>query len=76
MYEEQGGLCAACQKKEAVVVDHDHSCCPNNRGGCGKCVRALLCNRCNLLAGFFETDPEACESVQAYLLRYSKTNPP
>lgn len=51
LYEAQEGKCALCGRSEAtyrqLVVDHDHSCHPGG-GGCPKCVRGLLCQRCNI----------------------------
>lgn len=53
----QNDRCAGCGADEAggigrFHVDHDHDCCsPKNGsmiyGGCGKCVRGLLCFNCN-----------------------------
>lgn len=54
IYEAQQGLCAYCRHGEAVVVDHDHRCCPG-RNSCGNCVRALACVQCNVTLGFIET---------------------
>jgi hypothetical protein len=49
-------------------IDHDHSCCPVPLSGvsrsCGKCVRGLLCVRCNTWLGWLE---KYAESARTYL---------
>jgi hypothetical protein len=60
MLEDQGHACAICGRPfgedERVCVDHDHKCCPVPSNGharsCGKCVRGLLCVRCNTWLGW------------------------
>ncbi len=50
MMEEQGGACGICGRALAerrLCIDHDHSCCPERQRSCGRCVRGLLCPRCN-----------------------------
>ena len=32
------------------VVDHSHACCSGNKS-CGKCIRGILCWRCNSILG-------------------------
>lgn len=78
MLEEQGGVCAICQKPETIVlrgkvkelgVDHDHGCCPDQKR-CGRCNRGLLCGRCNAALGNMNDDPELLARGIEYLLRY------
>ena len=79
MLEAQGGVCAICKQEEttevgirpiSLSVDHDHSCCPGDKS-CGKCVRALLCKRCNKAIGMFEDDAELLKSAIQYLEEFS-----
>jgi hypothetical protein len=59
---EQLGVCAVCshlnhsQRKEelhSLQIDHDHACCDSKKA-CGKCVRGLLCEKCNLKLSYLE----------------------
>lgn len=62
----QDGKCYFCQKVEttkhsagstwSLSVDHDHACCPQSGKSCGKCIRWLLCNNCNLIIGMLNDD--------------------
>jgi len=59
--EQQGLHCALCpatvcsKKYIRLCIDHSHICCPGHkRKSCGKCVRGLLCLRCNHRLGQFE----------------------
>lgn len=66
----QDDTCALCRKRLHGVfdVDHDHACCPPTsdwRKSCGKCIRGLLCRRCNFRLGMLET--ASVESLGAYL---------
>lgn len=63
--KSQNGVCLICHKpnrhktaKVSLAVDHDHRCCPGKKS-CGKCIRGLLCNRCNLCLGWFEDNRES-----------------
>lgn len=48
------GPCGICGQRVARMhMDHDHNCCPGTRT-CGKCIRGVLCHRCNLGLGFYE----------------------
>jgi len=67
MLNEQGGVCKICKEARRLSVDHDHSCCPDKLC-CGKCVRGLVCQRCNMMLGFIENYPD----VHAAALEYIK----
>lgn len=69
----QGNACAICRRACAsgrmLAVDHDHSCCPDPRMSCGRCIRGLLCGACNQGIGKFEDEPERLRAAAAYLAR-------
>lgn len=68
--ESQGNACGLCRGPlgEKPHLDHDHSCCPKNRA-CSKCLRGLLCNRCNTGLGKFRDDPALLLRAVEYLQR-------
>lgn len=67
MYEAQQGHCLICgEHHEVLHIDHDHNCCSGIRS-CGKCVRGLLCRKCNTGIGFFKDDPDLIERAITYL---------
>ena len=70
MLAEQGGRCAICRQPpepgKVLAVDHDHSCCPG-RFSCGRCVRGLLCARCNTLLGKVRDDPDRLHDAAYYV---------
>lgn len=55
LWDRQKGKCALCSTSTPTEIDHDHKCC-SGKTSCGKCVRAILCKRCNILVGFLEKD--------------------
>lgn len=78
LLEEQEHACRICRKPETathqsgtlrrLAVDHDHHCCPGKKS-CGKCVRGLLCSRCNSAIGLVDEDLAVIESMASYLRR-------
>ncbi len=78
MLEAQGGVCAVCRQVDSsgkeLAVDHDHACCAVPRS-CGKCVRGLLCSRCNLGVGRFGDDPERIRAAATYLRHWKARGP-
>lgn len=70
MLEAQGGGCAICNgtnpSDRPLFVDHDHACCPGVKT-CWKCVRGLLCHKCNSALGMFNDDPALLRAAMTYL---------
>jgi hypothetical protein len=59
IWDSQGGRCAICTADLVAgqtAVDHDHRCCPGERC-CGRCIRGLLCRKCNTNIGWLEAQP-------------------
>lgn len=73
LLEAQGGGCAICGTTDPATpsgrfpVDHDHACCPGEKS-CGKCVRGLLCNRCNAAIAMFQDRADLMEKGASYVL--------
>lgn len=65
----QHGGCAICGSVEALVVDHDHSCCPAGKS-CEKCRRGLLCQTCNRMLGLGKDNALLMTSAAVYLLAF------
>jgi hypothetical protein len=71
LHEKQGGKCAICPAELTMYtrnthIDHDHSCCSGGKG-CGKCVRGLLCNYCNVGLGQFKDSTDSLRKAIDYL---------
>lgn len=70
MFNGQGGVCGICKKPEndgrRLSVDHDHSCCAGTNS-CGKCIRGLLCSRCNKTLGMIEDNTDYLNAMIEYL---------
>lgn len=79
MFESQGGCCAICgvhqdNLSKALVVDHDHNCCPDVPT-CGKCSRSLLCDACNTSLGFVKEDESILRSMIRYIQHWHNGHP-
>jgi hypothetical protein len=76
MLAAQGGVCALCLRpakgKRRLSVDHDHACCPGEGKTCGKCVRGLVCQRCNTVLGNAQDNPETLDRGANYLRQYAR----
>lgn len=75
----QDNKCAICStafdesiRSKFPFVDHDHSCCAKST--CGKCVRGLLCNRCNNFIGTLESSTGYKQKAEEYINSYRSTN--
>lgn len=72
LLEAQGYACGMCHRsfeaRERIFADHDHNCCPKqvkqSAKTCGRCIRGLLCFRCNTALGYVELYGEL---ARAYL---------
>lgn len=73
LLKEQDYKCAICGGQNengwSLYVDHDHACCSGDRA-CGKCVRGLLCQGCNMGLGNFKDNPHHLEKAIEYLYTF------
>jgi len=71
MLEAQGNGCAICKTQTpdgyGWCLDHDHACCPTPARSCGKCVRAVLCGRCNSALGLIKESRETAMAMALYI---------
>lgn len=75
MVAAQNNLCGCCGAADpggqgTWCIDHDRRCCPGDTS-CGKCVRALLCNDCNLIEGRLR-DVEHARRMYAYKVKWER----
>lgn len=77
--EKQNHVCMICGLPETckirgtlshLCIDHDHMCCLGNKS-CGKCVRDLICRRCNTILGRANDDIALLEKAIQYLRRHA-----
>ena len=72
MLVDQQFKCAICKSRMIKpCVDHDHACCSGPKS-CGKCIRKLICNKCNRGLGFFDDSIEHLEEAVNYLKSFRK----
>lgn len=72
--EKQGYACPICElplvviqsKGQRLALDHDHNCCPA-AASCGKCIRGILCNTCNIGLGYFYDEPHRLRNAALYV---------
>lgn len=64
--------CPGCSKPLSIDgartfhLDHDHNCCPGTTS-CGKCIRGILCERCNHCLGNAGDNVQTMRNLIAYL---------
>ena len=72
----QGGACLVCGTTsppgnfDGWAVDHDHKCCPGSKRTCGRCVRGILCSKCNVGIGMLGDSVETLMSAVSYLMSF------
>jgi hypothetical protein len=68
--KSQNGVCKICnlpeENRKRLCVDHDHSCCADY-SSCGKCIRGLICFKCNTALGMVQDNPEILKAMIDYL---------
>lgn len=74
LLEAQGHRCAVCRTAkpggQGWHVDHDHTCCNTRKRSCGRCIRGILCTRCNIGIGNFKDDPDIIQAAINYITAY------
>lgn len=67
----QGGKCATCRTSDpgqkGWQTDHDHSCCADVGTSCGKCIRGVVCGRCNTALGLVHDNTVTLMNMITYL---------
>lgn len=69
-------MCLTALTRKNLAIDHDHACCPSEkRSSCGRCVRGILCKKCNSAIGLFKDNTNVLRRAVAYLDRFTKAAP-
>jgi hypothetical protein len=76
MFAGQDGRCAICHTEspggQGWHVDHDHRCCNTRKTSCGRCIRGLLCSRCNIAIGNLRDDPIIIRAALDYVVLHQE----
>jgi len=74
MLAAQDGRCAICGTEDpdgqGWHVDHDHRCCNTRKTSCGRCLRGLLCSRCNIAIGNLRDDEVIIQAALDYVVKH------
>ena len=72
MLASQDNRCAICRTDEpggqGWHVDHDHRCCNTRKTSCGRCIRGILCSRCNIAIGNLRDDEVIIQAALDYVI--------
>lgn len=72
IFAEADYSCEACGTHRddthngTLVLDHNHACC-SGEYTCGKCIRGVLCTKCNLGLGALEDSIEKLRRLLTYM---------
>lgn len=72
LLSKQDSKCAICKNElnlsnfKQINIDHSHKCC-NKTYSCGKCIRGLLCSKCNKAIGLFNDSIDMLDSAIKYI---------
>ena len=74
MLASQNNQCQICGNELVKPrVDHDHKCCPDQYKTCGKCIRGIICDGCNLMLGKMKDSEEILAKAIEYLRSYRES---
>lgn len=64
--------CEVCGSFDNLCIDHDHNCCDTygSQATCGKCVRGVLCRRCNIAEGLYKDDGVFVKNLVKYMIKH------
>lgn len=66
-YIKDRAECQVCGAGDVLVVDHWHGCHPEDKTKmCKKCIRGVMCSRCNSALAFLSEDPKKILALANY----------